>query len=303
MVDILMATYNGEAYVRQQILSIMAQTHTDWRLVIHDDGSTDSTVKTIKSLLGNDPRILLVEDGRRYGNAAANFMALLKYAESPFIMFCDQDDIWFDNKVETMLAAIRRCPVDIPSAVFSQSYFWVPERGIEGKTMFHTARSVKEFIFSNGAIQGCASIFNNTAKECLLRLDYTPVMHDLALQTICLSLGKVEYLEIPLMLYRRHLGTVTTGIGTRAKRLSEAMRSNEIGVVAEQIYKDWANFRRLFGENLRSEDNEAIGCYLEMPRKGKIKIIYRIVRHGFSLFGSRARLLLKVCLRPYMTEF
>jgi len=50
MIDILLATYNGERYIRQQIHSLLSQTYTDWRLLIHDDGSTDETINIIKDL-------------------------------------------------------------------------------------------------------------------------------------------------------------------------------------------------------------------------------------------------------------
>ena len=57
--DILMATYNGEAYISQQIYSLQQQTFTDWRLLIHDDGSTDRTIEIIRELAATDQRICL----------------------------------------------------------------------------------------------------------------------------------------------------------------------------------------------------------------------------------------------------
>ena len=64
-IDILMATYNGGLYVRNQILSIIGQTYQDWKLIIHDDGSTDDTLSIIKELVHMDKRIQLIEDGMK----------------------------------------------------------------------------------------------------------------------------------------------------------------------------------------------------------------------------------------------
>ena len=72
MVEILMATYNGERFIRDQICSIINQTYTNWHLLIHDDGSTDNTLKILRCLSENDERICIIEDGIKFGNAGDN---------------------------------------------------------------------------------------------------------------------------------------------------------------------------------------------------------------------------------------
>ena len=106
MVDILMATYNGEAFVEEQVRSIMAQSFTNWRLLIHDDGSTDQTIAIIQQLQQEDSRIVLINDNVCNLGVARNFIHLVTYATARYCMFCDQDDIWLPNKVETMIRAI-----------------------------------------------------------------------------------------------------------------------------------------------------------------------------------------------------
>lgn len=78
MIDILLATYNGEKYIKSQILSLISQSYTDWRLIIHDDGSTDATVDIIKELSVIDNRIRLIEDGVSCKSAALNFYAFVE---------------------------------------------------------------------------------------------------------------------------------------------------------------------------------------------------------------------------------
>lgn len=97
-VAVLMATYNGEKYLRAQIDSILSQTFYDWTLFIQDDGSTDTTVDIIHSY--QDPRIVLVDLGLSHQGAGMNFMSLLNVVESQYYMFSDQDDVWFADKME-----------------------------------------------------------------------------------------------------------------------------------------------------------------------------------------------------------
>lgn len=68
MIDILLATYNGEKYIDTQISSIVNQSYSDWKLYIHDDGSSDSTVEKIKFWTSRDTRIAFIEDGITFHN-------------------------------------------------------------------------------------------------------------------------------------------------------------------------------------------------------------------------------------------
>lgn len=84
MIDILLATFNGASYIRSQIFSIISQDYTDWRLIIHDDGSTDKTVDLIKELASYDQRIRLIEDNVTHLGPGANFMHLLNFSDAPY---------------------------------------------------------------------------------------------------------------------------------------------------------------------------------------------------------------------------
>ena len=105
-VYILMATYNGEKYLKEQIDSILNQTYKNWRLIIHDDNSTDNTLNLIKEYVEKYPeKIILIDDDISTGGAKENFAYLLNKIDDNFdyIMFSDQDDVWFENKIELTL--------------------------------------------------------------------------------------------------------------------------------------------------------------------------------------------------------
>jgi len=104
-VDIVMATYNGHKYLQEQITSIILQSHKNWRLLISDDASSDKTIEIIKKNIALDSRISLVNCVHQ-GGVVENFNKALKYISSDYVMFCDQDDFWLEDKISIMLGSI-----------------------------------------------------------------------------------------------------------------------------------------------------------------------------------------------------
>ncbi len=123
LIDILMATYNGERFVGEQIESIQAQTYGNWRLLVSDDCSTDATLNVVRRYAAEDDRIRIVSDGVRYGGARENFFALMKMTDAAYVMFCDQDDIWRDDKISVEISVLLNsershgpsCPIMVHS--------------------------------------------------------------------------------------------------------------------------------------------------------------------------------------------
>lgn len=89
MIEILLATYNGEKYLPQQLDSLFAQTNQDWSLIVHDDGSRDDTISIIKAYKSKFPdRIKQIEDGIKSGGAKNNFAHLMVYSTANYVMLC-----------------------------------------------------------------------------------------------------------------------------------------------------------------------------------------------------------------------
>ena len=131
-VTILMATYNGSAHIENQILSLQQQKYKDWMLYIRDDGSSDNTVEIIKRLQSIDHRIHLVEDEIKGLGPGRNFLSIVKYSRSDYTIYCDQDDIWLENKISEMVKYSDECGVNIsnqPSIVYADGYAFFDETG------------------------------------------------------------------------------------------------------------------------------------------------------------------------------
>ncbi len=101
MVAILLSTYNGQLYLKEQIDSLLDQTYKNWCLFVRDDGSSDDTLQIISTYAKKCPeRIVLLTDNRGNIKPAASFMQLLSMVDMDYYMFCDQDDIWLSTKIE-----------------------------------------------------------------------------------------------------------------------------------------------------------------------------------------------------------
>ena len=106
-VEILLAAYNGERFLREQLDSLLAQTWEQWHLTVSDDGSTDGTPAILDEYAARYPgRIRRVRHEGRFGNARDHFFWLMKECGASYMMFCDQDDVWHLDKVEKTMRAL-----------------------------------------------------------------------------------------------------------------------------------------------------------------------------------------------------
>ena len=95
MVTILLATLNGEDYLKAQLESIAAQTYENWQLVVGDDGSTDNTISILEEFSTQHPeQVTIIQNDPPKGSAKDNFISLIQNSYGPYFMFCDQDDVW-----------------------------------------------------------------------------------------------------------------------------------------------------------------------------------------------------------------
>jgi glycosyltransferase involved in cell wall biosynthesis len=103
LISIVMAAYNGAAFIAEQIESIQAQTYTHWELIIGDDASTDQTTEIIRDLMKKDARIRLYVNPQNMG-VNRNFEKAISMAAGSFIAISDQDDVWRNDKLDILLS-------------------------------------------------------------------------------------------------------------------------------------------------------------------------------------------------------
>lgn len=213
-IAILMATYNGEKYLSDQIDSILKQSFTDWTLYIHDDGSTDNTLKIIKKYVEAYPEKIVLIQGSPTGGAKFNFFSLMKKITAEYIMFSDQDDWWLPDKINKTLKkciALEHKNTARPVAVFTDLKV-VDEKLklINGRMSRYQKLEMKNTTFNKLMIQnvvtGCTMMINrecrNKAIEC--QDPSKVIMHDWWCALIASYFGKIGYVDESLILYRQH---------------------------------------------------------------------------------------------------
>lgn len=300
-IDILLATYNSSAYLPIQIRSLQNQTHTDWRLLVHDDGSTDDTVAIVRSFVADDSRITFLEDGKTFHSAPANFLHLLNHSTAPFCIFCDADDIWLENKLEVLYEAISRRDVSRPQAVWCNSYIYESDTArISGFATLAALHKLRDILFSNAGIQGCAILFNKALRLRMLPAPSCVAMHDHLLCLAALTFGELTYIPMRLMLYRRHSNTVT---GHTDSSMSERIRHflrNGKPVLDATHYEAIHAFYEQHHADMSSEVQEVFRRFFLYAHRGRISNAIHALRDGFRLHGKCYFLCIKLLLRPLM---
>lgn len=298
-VSILLASYNGALYIEQQILSIISQTYKDWNLYVRDDGSSDDTINIIQRYESMDDRIHLVKDTLGSLGCAKNFMALLPYSNSEFTIFCDQDDIWLENKLEILVREMEKQDQSIPQLVYSNVYSYSVVKGIGRPELAYPVCSLRELLFRCGGVQGCSSLFNTKLRELVIAYDGPTIMHDFTVTFLGVLFGKVSFINIPLMLYRQHEHNVT---GMRSKSFKDLVlnffKSNKKkGIINYKTYSTIKNITDLYKDKIDQENLRIINEFLKFPNKSRILMIYSVLKNDFTLYDSCFPIILKIFTR------
>lgn len=219
VLTILMATYNGAAYLEKQLDSILRQTYPHWELIIRDDQSTDDTLNIIKAYIEKDERIKYIQYGSAHGTACRNFSALFDWAyenNRPYILFADQDDIWLDYKLERSLAGLLKNEsiygADFPLLCYSNlSFIDEADQKIAARLPLPPQLNLKVLINENYA-WGCTMILNRAAVRKIKHIPTESVNHDYYVALVIAAFGKNLLIDENLILYRQHQKNVSGNV-------------------------------------------------------------------------------------------
>lgn len=214
--EILMATYNGAAFLPAQLDSILAQDTDCWHLTVSDDGSTDGTPAILESYASRFPeKIAVVHSGRCFGNARDHFFWLMNQCQADYMHFCDQDDVWHPDKVRLMQEAMERAEaqygMETPLLVFTDQAVVDEELNQIAPSLMHMQRqnpkdvSYQSLLFRN-VVTGCTAAINGAlARMAGAPADVSGVMmHDWWLGLTAARFGKLIYLNRATIDYRQH---------------------------------------------------------------------------------------------------
>ncbi|MBA5703038.1 glycosyltransferase family 2 protein [Pantoea agglomerans] len=281
-VSILMGTYNGEKYLAEQLQSIASQTYTHWNLIVSDDGSTDSTCEIIEQFALKYPNKVVLYKGPGKG-FAANFLNMLQRddTDSDYYAFCDQDDIWLDDKLEVAVMKLNSAP-QIEYKLYGSRTKLIDSNG---KFIGYSPCFTKAFSFSNALLQSYAGgntmVFSRGLKKIFEKLpvDLKIVSHDWMLYIICSAMnGTVIYDRDPKILYRQHGKNL---VGSNTGLLSKATRFNRL-FAGE--FKSWSKMNCMaldcIKENMPRE-SQVTYVKFKFLKKGLVKRIANFIFGGF----------------------
>jgi glycosyltransferase involved in cell wall biosynthesis len=238
-----MATKDGALFLREQLESFVSQTHRNWRLYVSDDCSSDRTIAVIEEFKSSTLSQIDIRRGPNKG-PSANFLSLAcdRSIDADFFAFSDQDDIWFEDKLERAVARLVELGGDAPAFYCSRTLL-VDENNkrVLGRSLLFKRKPS----FGNALVQslggGNTMVFNRPAKRLLEQAQSSAVIHDWWIyQVVTGAGGSAIYDETPTLRYRQHSANVIgANMGWRAqlKRLLMLIegrfgRWNELNVAA-----------------------------------------------------------------------
>lgn len=201
MISVCIAAFNGEKYIEEQILSVLGNLDSQDEIIISDDGSSDRTRRIVDDLAEKDRRIRII-DGPRKG-LIKNFENAIVHSKGDIIFLCDQDDVWKDNKVKMVLDILGNtdCTLVMHDACIVDSNL-----RILGCSFFEFKKCKKGYwrnLIKNSYI-GCCMAFKRSILDYAIPFPDNIPMHDQWIGLLSERVGKVEFCNEQLLLYRRH---------------------------------------------------------------------------------------------------
>lgn len=238
MIAILLSTYNGERFLRQQVDSLLNQGFKNWKLYIRDDGSTDNTISIIQEYTQTHPNKIYLDSSNTDNlGAGKSFMYLLQNTEANYYMFCDQDDVWKTDKIEITFNKILDLEYlhgkETPIGVFTDLEVVDENLATLMPSLWKGDNRNPDFIkdfyqqwTNRHATYGCTLMINKRAKDIVLpyrQFEGIQGGHDNWIEYILIKKGVYDYVDQPTILYRQH-GKNVAGANTGYTYSKEVIR-------------------------------------------------------------------------------
>lgn len=203
-VQVLMSTYNGEKYIREQLDSILKQTYPAVKILIRDDGSSDKTTSILKEYAEEYENITYYE-GTNVG-VIQSFLQLLKDSDdsAKYYAFADQDDVWLPEKIERAVEKLKSSQKTIPLLYCSDLYVTDEKLNIIKIDDKRPRPSLGNALVQN-ICTGCTAVMNHALRDIINQTSpVNIVMHDWWFYLVASLKGDVIYDNTPHMYYRQH---------------------------------------------------------------------------------------------------
>jgi glycosyltransferase involved in cell wall biosynthesis len=279
-ISVVIATYNGEQFIKEQLDSIAAQTLLPSEVVICDDASSDTTVSIIKShilferikLVINDCNIGLVENFKK---------AVTNCNPNNYIAFCDQDDIWFPNKLKLNFETISKIEKKaLPSIVYSDSTLIDKTGKTLYKSFMHAIGIDKykhnyETVLFGSVMLGCTMMINPKMRSYFLEIPNEPsIFHDAWMALVGFAIGECIFINQPLVYYKKHSNNITISKFEKTPKFTKLInyitqKSNNVNYLNKEIILAMAFFDK-YENNLTELQKAQINKFINLKNRSFI---------------------------------
>lgn len=300
-IQVLLACYNGEKYLPQQLLSLRRQDDPAFSVLMQDDGSTDKTPALLQAAA--DERFLLAEEGGRHLGAVGNFLSLLAQCTADYAALCDQDDVWQPGRLsrcrQAMEQAEARHGADTPILVHSDARLVDGDGNtLHGSFFAHqgwdgSATSLHRLLVQNN-VTGCTLMMNAALRRLVVSCARAEGlhMHDWFIALTAAAFGQIVFIPQPLVDYRQH--TVNVMGASRAgllRRACQALGHWQRGKARIALtYTNARAFRQAYGDALPPAAQQAVDGYLRTEHLCKPRRILAVQKGGYTMQSTITRL-------------
>ena len=303
LIGILMATFNGDKYIKEQFDSILNQTYKSWKLIIHDDGSTDLTIDIIKKYVKKYPdRIIFIDDGIKCGGAKENFAHLMQIAKDKFnfdyIMFSDQDDVWLSNKIEItlnkMVDAEHKVSKNKPVLIHTDLKVVDEHLNIIAESFWRYQKINPQHntfnrLLVQNVVTGCTTMINRAALHICLPIPPEAILHDWWMALVVSVFGKIDYVLEPTVLYRQHAHNDTGAKRWEVKdAIKRVFKKNELKRFKDNFMKSISQGEALlkqYKDVLDLKNIEILETYINLLKFNPFIRCYLVWKYKFYKSG------------------
>jgi len=279
-VNVLLSTYNGSAFLVEQMDSLLAQSYPHITITVRDDGSTDDTFSTLSEYAAKYPNIT-ISRGERLG-ATNSYLALLCDADptAEFYAFCDQDDVWLRNKIQDAVTALQAYPSGELLIYCSRLEFVDSQLRHLGYTRLCRGVGLANAMVEN-IVTGCTIVLNRRARDIICEtLPRVALMHDWWCYLVVSAFGRVIYDEHPKIKYRRHSGNAVGEPINFTSRLRHFLcRYFSLYKSGPRPSDQVEELYRCFGPMLRDAERQMVEELLEAKHRFWARLKYAVRMH------------------------
>ncbi len=297
-VDIILASYNGEKYIREQIESILGSSYKDFRLFVCDDCSTDSTRDIISEYVKANPgKVFLMQNEKNLGSTISFLTNLKKVSlEHPatYYMFCDQDDSWLRDKITVAVKHIqhieKRRGSFIPTLVFSDAIVVDENLNFIHRSFYRTNRlKVRRIRFSRMLIEnkciGCTMLMNSSLVGMLDEVGPEIRYHDWWMALIAAGFGIVRFNRTPTVLYRQHGDNQVGQADFASYAKDRAGKREDVRDRLRRTYDQARLFYDIYADRLPKNKRKHLQSFIKLKDAGFFKRRFIILKNRFFKSG------------------